>query len=361
MAAAILISPTIAQAQQKAAGKLVEVKVGFNSAIDQIAVPVGVEEGFFDKNGLDVTLAPAFASGVDALNALQAGDVQFVHVGVPLMGAMIAGMDVVYVGSYTGTGARIRSDGTFSIVAGKDSGINAKDFASFRGKKIASTLGSTNHIYVRNLLASKGIKPEEYTLVNTAPPDMPVALSGRGVDAVACWDPWPIISRINAPGAFEVTRGGGFVANVGYIVAMREFAEKNPEIVEKFLTARAESDQWVRKNPKGAAEIATRWIPGTSKEVAEEAMQFVGPLTDGRMSACTVRGMQEGMDATRVMRNLSQPVDVRKFVRGAAATKLMQTRPDLFADLEAIPAAAKLPGDDLSKWDMTIADTACLK
>src|SRR5262245_33385797 len=81
----------------KAAAKPVAtINVGFNSALDQIAVPVGVELGFFEDRGLEAKLAPAFASGVEALNALQAGNVDFVHVGAPLQGAMISGIDVVY-------------------------------------------------------------------------------------------------------------------------------------------------------------------------------------------------------------------------------------------------------------------------
>lgn len=360
-AALVLASTTLGFAQGGAGTKLVPIKIGINSAVDQIAAPVALEQGFFEKHGLDAEFAPAFASGVEALNALQAGDVQVVHVGVPLQGAMIAGMDVVYIGGYTGTGARVRSDGTMSLVARKESGIDPKDLTTFRGKKIASTPGSTNHIYVRNLLASKGLKPEEYTLVNTPPPDMPIALSTGGADAMVCWDPWPIIGRENTPGSFEVARGGGHVANVGYMVAMREFVEKNPDVIERYLTARAEADQWVRKNPGATAEIAMRWIPGVDAKVAKESIANVAPLTDGRVSACTVRGMQEGMEFTRTMRNVQQQVDVRKHVRAAIAMKVMQKHPELFSDLEPIPVAAMLPGDDLSKWDMSIADTACLK
>jgi ABC-type nitrate/sulfonate/bicarbonate transport system substrate-binding protein len=36
--------------------------------------------------------------------------------------------------------------------------------------------------------------------------------------------------------------------------------DKN-EATEKFLAATSEADQWMRKNPKQAAGIATRWIP----------------------------------------------------------------------------------------------------
>lgn len=359
LAGALCLSLGGAAAFAQTKPKLIPIKVGINSAVDQIGVPVAVEQGFFDKEGLDASLAPAFASGVEALNALQAGAVQFVHVGVPIQGALIAGMDIVVIGDYTGAAARKRSDGTMSLVARKGSGIDGKDLTTVKGKKIASTLGATNHIYVRNLLASAGLKPEDYTLVNTPPPDMPVALSGGAVDAVVAWDPWPIIARFNVADSYEVARGGGHVANVGYMVTTRDFATKNPEIVDRYLAARAQADQWVRKNPDAAAEIATRWIPGVDIKIAKASLANVVPLTDGRLSACSVLGMQEGMDFTREMRKVEKAVDVRAFVRPAAATRLAEKRPELFSDLEAVPAEAKLPNDDITQFDLAIARKVC--
>ena len=226
-------------------------------------------------------------------------------------------------------------------------GFDPNDLTTARGKKIATTLGATNHIYARNLLASAGLKPDSVTLVNTSPPDMPVALSGGAVDGVVAWDPWPIIAQETVAGAYPVARGGGVA--------------KNPDVISRYLTARAEADQWVRKNPDGAAEIATRWIPGVDIKIARASLANVAPLTDGRMSACTVFGMQEGMDFTREMRKVEKPVDIRKFIRAAAATRLMEARPDLFSDLAPVPAEAKLPGDDLSAWDMKVAQSVCRK
>ena len=351
---------TDVQAQPKGPAKPVaSLTVGFNSAIDQVAIPVGVEQGFFEKYGLDVKLAPAFATGVEALNSLQAGIVQFVHVGAPLQGAMISGMDVVYIGGYTGTAVRIRTDDTFELVARQGSGIDPKNLATFKGKKIASTLGSTNQIYVRNLLASKGLKPDEYTLVNTPPPEMAVAMQTGGVDAMVCWDPWPVITRRTNPGSYTVTRGGGFVSNVGYVVAMREFVEKNPDVVERFLAARAASDKWVRDNPDAAAEIATRWVPGTNIDVAKESMQHVRKLMDGRVSGCTVLGMDEGMQFTLEMRKLTTKFDVTKHVRPQAYMNVMKKYPELFSGLPSIPEGAMLPGDDMTKWNRAEATKAC--
>ena len=155
---------------------------------------------------------------------------------------------------------------------------------------------------------------------------------------------WPVITRRDNPGSYTVTRGGGYVANVGYMVARRDYAEKNPDIIERFLAARAEADQWVRKNANEAAEIATRWIPGTNVDVAKESMQFVTKMLDGRVSGCTVLGMQDGMDFTVEMRKLPQSVDVTKHVRAAASLKVEQKYPQFFADLPEDPGGRQAAG-----------------
>ena len=49
---------------------------------------------------------------------------------------------------------------------------------------------------------------------------------------------------------------------------------QNGATIEKFLAAVSEADQWMRKNPKQAASIGTRWIPGLKLDVAETAMQY---------------------------------------------------------------------------------------
>ena len=45
--------------------------------------------------------------------------------------------------------------------------------------------------------------------------------------------------------------------------------EKSGETIEKVLVAVSEADKWMRANPKQAAQVATRWIPGLKADVAE--------------------------------------------------------------------------------------------
>jgi sulfonate transport system substrate-binding protein len=110
--------PGVAAAQSP-----VKLKAGMVTGIDQVGLPIALERGFFEKQGLDVTIARPYATGVDALNALQAGESEIVQVGVPMIGAVLRGMDLVAFGNYSGNATKLGSDATMAIIAGKDSGV----------------------------------------------------------------------------------------------------------------------------------------------------------------------------------------------------------------------------------------------
>ena len=264
-----LLAPGLTMAQD-----LVKMKAGMVAGIDQIGLPIALERGFFEKWGLDVTIARPYATGVDALNSLQAGENDMLQVGVPMIGAVLRGMDLVALGNYSGSAHKLGGDATIALIAGAGSGIVKGDLKSLKGKKIAASFGTINHLYVLGLLEKAGLTPADVTLVNTPPPDMTVALLAKGIDAFACWDPVPIIALKDVPGAIEVIRGGDVISYVGFNVALRPWVEKNGATIEKFLAAVSEADQWMRANPKAAAQVATRWIPGLKQDVAEAAMQF---------------------------------------------------------------------------------------
>jgi sulfonate transport system substrate-binding protein len=322
--------------------QLVTVDAGYVSAVDQIGLPIALEVGAFEEQGLDVRLAQPFPTGVDSLNALQAGEVDFVQVGTPAIGAAQRGLDLVLLGNYSGSASRRAIDDTMAVVARPGSGIIGDDLATLRGKRIGVSVGSINHLYLIGLLQELQIPMSEVELVNTAPPDMPVALQTSGIDAAIVWDPWPITIREQVEGAEEVVRGGGYIPYVGYIVAMREFVEQNPDVVERFLTARAAADKWMRDNPDKAAEAATRWLPGTELGVAQEAMQYNVAQLDPRFSACNYAAM-DTVAQLLAEQGVTQPgFEVAdRFVPGPITT-VMSERPELFDDLPAIPEAAHI-------------------
>lgn len=340
LGAALLLACVPAKAQD-----LVKLKVGMVSAIDMLAIPVALERGFYEKQGLDVTIARPYATGVDALNALQAGEVDIVQVGVPMIGAVLRGMDLVALGNFSGSPTKTGSDATMALIAREGSGIKKGDLPSLKGKKIAASFGTINHLYILAILEKAGLKPEDVTLVNTPPPDMTVALLAKGIDAFVGWDPWPIIAQKDVPGAYEVLRGGNLIAYLGFAVAVRSWVEKNEATTEKFMAATSEADQWMRKNPKQAAGIATRWIPGLKLDVAETAMQFNIQQLDRRLSANNYRALWSAQDRLQRLGIIKSVFDVNKHIDPKPILNVMKKNPELFADLPPIPAdVAITPG-----------------
>ncbi|MFL5316653.1 MAG: ABC transporter substrate-binding protein [Microvirga sp.] len=334
----LFASPAMAQ-------NLTKLKAGMVTGIDQIGLPIALERGFFEKQGLDVEIARPYATGVDALNALQAGESEIVQVGVPMIGAVLRGMDLVALGNYSGNATKLGSDATMALIASESSGIRKGDLASLKGKKIAASFGTINHLYILALLEKAGLTPADVTLVNTPPPDMTVALLSKGIDAFSGWDPWPIVALKDVPGAVEVIRGGDVISYLGFNVALRPWVERNGATIEKFLAAVSEADKWMRANPKQAAQVATRWIPGLKVDVAEAAMQFNIQQADRRLSANNYRALWSAEDRLNRLGFIKATFDVNRHIEPKHILAVMQKHPDLFSDLPPIPADAAIgPG-----------------
>lgn len=321
---------------------LIEVSAGMVSAIDQLGLPIALEQGFFEKHGLDVTIPNPYATGVDSLNALQAGEVDVVQVGVPMIGAVLRGMELVALGNYSGNAAQLGSDTTMALVAREGSGIKADDLSTLRGKRVAASFGTINHLYVLALIEAAGLAVEDVNLVNTPPPDMTVALLSGGIDAFVGWDPWPIVAQRDIPGAYQVIRGGNHISYLGFNVAMRDWAAENRDTLVKFLTALSEADQWMRQNPSDAAQVATRWIPGLDAAVAEEAMKYNIQQADRRLSGNNYAALHSAVTTLNRLDFVPDTFDVNKHFDPAPILQVMAEHPELFSDLPEIPAEAAI-------------------
>jgi ABC-type nitrate/sulfonate/bicarbonate transport system substrate-binding protein len=334
----LAVSAALVVTLDASAQALVKLKAGMVGGFDQVGLPIALERGFFEKHGLDVNVARPYATGVDALNALQAGETDIVQVGVPMIGAVLRGMDLVALGNYSGSATKLGSDATMALVAREGSGIDKNNLATLKGKKIAASFGTINHLYALALIEKSGLTPADVTLVNTPPPDMAVALLSKGVDAFACWDPVPIVAQKDVPGAYTVIRGGDVISYLGFNVATRGWIQKNGETIEKFLAALAEADKWMRANPKAAAQVATRWLPGLKPDVAEAAMQFNIQQNDRRLSANNYRALWAAQDRLNRLGILKATFDVNKHIEPRHILKVMKDKPELFSDLPPIPA-----------------------
>ncbi len=143
----------------------------------------------------------------------------------------------------------------------------------------------------------------------------------------------------------EIIRGGDVISYLGFNVTTRAWAANNGQTIVKVLAGLSEADQWMRKNPQRAAQVATRWVPGLKQEIAEAAMEFNIQQADRRLSANNYRALWSAQDRLHRLGFLKETFDVNKHIDASHILKVMADHPALFNDLPPIPAAAALsPG-----------------
>ena len=144
-------------------------------------VYVAEDQGFFEKNSLEVTIKD-YRSGKACADALIAGEAD-----------IATSADNAFV-SNSFKHADLRVLGTVAtaqvkeLVARKDKGITT--LTDLIGKKIGITKKSGAEFQLGVFLTFNGISQEAIELVDLKPPKMRGAISNGDIDAVFVWDPY---------------------------------------------------------------------------------------------------------------------------------------------------------------------------
>lgn len=163
-------------------------------------------------------------------------------------------------------------------------GETVSSFADLRGKTLYATgKGTVNEYSLRYLLKQAGLDPDQDVTVEwKSEPTEVVALLKQNASAVAML-PQPYVTV--AQGAVEglgvalslsdtwdsLDNGSRMIT--GTLVVRREFAEKNPETVRRFLAEYRASTEYVVENPNEAAPLVEQYV-GIKAGVAKTAIPF---------------------------------------------------------------------------------------
>jgi hypothetical protein len=105
----------------------------------------------------------------------------------------------------------------------------------------------------------------------------------------------------------------------------------------------------MRANPKQAAQVATRWIPGLRLDVAESAMAFNIEQNDRRLSAHNYRALHSAQERLHRLGFIKSTFDVSKHIDPKHILNVMEKHPDLFSDLPPIPQDVRIGKDFVFK------------
>ncbi|MBR0753669.1 ABC transporter substrate-binding protein [Bradyrhizobium jicamae] len=157
------------------------------------------------------------------------------------------------------------------IVVHKDSPYY--DLADLKGKLVSVPFGSAAHGMVLKAMQDRGYGSDFFQLVSQSPEVGSTNLQEKKIDAHADFVPFAELLPFRG---FARKIFDGVETNLPTfhgVVVRSDFAEKYPEVVVAYIKAVIAANQWLRADPKLAAEKIQEWT-GISKEVV---YIFLGP------------------------------------------------------------------------------------
>jgi NitT/TauT family transport system substrate-binding protein len=234
---------------------LVKVNVGTIPAILSAPLFVGIEQGIFEKHGLDVQVN--FADGGAAvIPSVLSGENQFGYSNtVSQLAAIDQGLPLRLVQPAWAPHSEPNED-DHGVLVLPDSGINEP--RDLEGANIAvNTLQNIGEVEIRRAFDKRGLNHETLTWTQLPFSDMGEALERGDVDAIWVSEPHrtPGLNKgwkqIIAPGAES------FPDQVsGYYSTSQDFAESNVETVKAFREAMDEVNTYAQENPDRVGEVA---------------------------------------------------------------------------------------------------------
>lgn len=213
----------------------------------------------FSEDNIEVNFHE-ITSGPDQTNALAAGEIDFLHAlgGTSALIAASNGVELKIINTYS------RSPKGFMIITKNDNIKSAKDLV---GKKVAGPKGTILHQILIAALKEEGYSIDDLEFINMGIPDATAALEEGSVDASLIAGP-AALKAINS-GSKVVTTGEGLVDGIIVTAVSTEFAEKYPEVVERFIKVENETLKYINENFDEAMEKVAKEVGLTLEETKE--------------------------------------------------------------------------------------------
>jgi taurine transport system substrate-binding protein len=224
---------------------------------------IAITKDFFEKElGVKVNIIE-FQAG-DIRNALVSKDIDFALLGSASAAQGIAsGIDIetIWIHEVLGDAER--------LVVKKNSNINSiKDLA---GKKIATPFTTTTHYSLLKALELNGVSEKDVTLLDMQMPDVYAAWQRGDIAAAYAWE--PTLSNLLKDGktiisSKDMAEKGVVTSNVE--VVRREFAEKYPDIVTKYIKAVNKAVKLYNENQTEAVKTLADSLKITQEEALKQ-------------------------------------------------------------------------------------------
>jgi len=280
----------------------VEVSVLDTAGMPSAFLQYGIEEGFFDDEGLDVSLDVS-VGGAAAVPTLVSGDTQFA--GSNSVSALLAasrGLPIRVVSA--GTRAAADPERDFArIVVPEDSDIRGPE--DLEGATVAvNTLKNINDVVIKSLMDDAGADGSAVEFAEMGFPDMLPALEEGQVDAALLIEPFVALSeRAGNRGIASPYAETKDDLMVGTYLTTDEYAQQNPDVVEAFRRGVSATGRSIAEDPDAFREA----LPDLTTIDAEVARDIELPVWDAEVDTSSLDFLNDRMVQYGL---IDEPVDV---------------------------------------------------
>src|SRR5215210_8880033 len=245
-----------------------KVKIGLIPIADVAPVFVGIKQGYFKEQGIE--LEPQFAAGGAAITpAVLSGDfdIGFSNT-VSLLIAASKGLPVQIVSQGVLGGPDLSKPWADVLIP---KGSDIKEPKDLEGKTIAAnTLNNICEVTINATLEKKGVDVSKLEYTEIPFPDMVGALEKGRVDAACVVEPF--VSQGKAAGMKGIDPFYAATApdlTVATYFASQEMVEQDPELVERFKTAMEQSLRYAQEHPEAVRAALPRYTEISEQEARE--------------------------------------------------------------------------------------------
>ncbi len=269
------------------------VKMASLGVASDAAMMLGIKNGFFEQEGIELQIQQVGAGGAAVAPAVLKGEYDVAGGGIdgPLLGAA-KGLDLKILGSggvpvSKGTTPPAGTDkGTTGIAVPADSDI--REIGDLSGRKMAAiTITGLQYLCIAGAAEKAGVDPKDIKILEIPAPEMLPALEAGRVEAAALVEPFITVARqqgmriiddpcVDAiPGAIQA----------GFFTSGR-WEKENPELAVKLSKALVRSNEYANEHPDEVRAVLPEYTKISPK--LAKAITLAPYATDGENTLTVV-------------------------------------------------------------------------
>ena len=205
--------------------------------------------GAWAKNGLEPEFRQ-FTTGLELFQAMVGGSIDMLSTGAVISNFPARGQGKMFCTNCV-------EFATAQLWVRTDQGV--KDFGDLKGKKIATTTGTTAHVFLDNALRANSIDPgKDVEIINQRMSEAVTSFIAGAVPAVALWVPFNVTVRNKVPAAKMLVDASKYYPQAAIVsgwAAANEFHAKNRAVLASVVRAWAAGNDMLVGKSDEALEV----------------------------------------------------------------------------------------------------------